>query len=162
MNRTRTSFLARFNRGARPPQQKVSPKEKKCEQISTDSWFVARRVVLVLDLPSPASYHRGPFLGDHDGRRVRVGRGDGRHDRGVDHAQSLEPVHAQFAIDDAHRVRTHHAGATGVIAGAPIPAGIIQQFIIGLDIAAGQALLPDELFQRAVRRTAAARSAIRR
>jgi hypothetical protein len=64
----------------------------------------------------------------------------------VDHPQSFDPVHAQLGIDDAHRVRTHHAGASGVIAGSTVAADIIQQFIIGLNIAAGHAFLLDELF----------------
>ena len=32
-----------------------------------------------------------------------------------DDAQPVEPVHPQLAVDDAHRARTHHAGAAGVI-----------------------------------------------
>src|SRR5437899_1412724 len=40
-----------------------------------------------------AFYHRRTLLGDHDGRRVRVGRGDRRHHRGVDDPQPIDTVH---------------------------------------------------------------------
>ena len=49
------------------------------------------------DRPSPARRwpsrilpdHRGALLRDHDGRRIGVAGGDGRHHRGVDDAQAL-------------------------------------------------------------------------
>ena len=37
--------------------------------------------------------HGGGLLGDHEGRRVGVARGDGRHDRGIGDAQALEAAH---------------------------------------------------------------------
>jgi choline dehydrogenase-like flavoprotein len=38
-------------------------------------------------------HHRGSLLGDHDGRGVGVAGDQGRHDRGVDHAQRVDAVH---------------------------------------------------------------------
>ena len=35
----------------------------------------------------------GGLFGDHDGRRVGVARGDGRHDRGIGDAQAVDPAH---------------------------------------------------------------------
>src|SRR4051812_28032186 len=39
------------------------------------------------------------LLGDHDRGRVRVAAGDHRHHRRVDHAQALQAVDAQPAVD---------------------------------------------------------------
>ena len=58
--------------------------------------------------------HGRAFLGDHHGRRVGVAGGDGGHDRGVDHAQALEPLHPQPRIDHRRRVDAHLAGADGM------------------------------------------------
>ena len=42
-----------------------------------------------------------------------------RHDRGVDHAQTLSADHAQIAVDHRHvvRHRPHHAGANRMMHG---------------------------------------------
>ena len=55
------------------------------------------------------------------------------------------PCTRNSAVDDAHRVRAHHAGAAGVIAGAAVAPRVIEQFVVGLDVRAGQGLLADEL-----------------
>ena len=57
------------------------------------------------------------LLGDHDRRRIGVAAHDGRHDRGIDHPQSLDSVHLQAGIDDRHGVVAHLAGAGRVPGG---------------------------------------------
>jgi len=96
--------------------------------------------------------HCGTLLGDHNRRRVGVGRGDRRHHRGVDDPQPIDAVHAQLAVDDAHRVRTHQAGAAGVIAGAAVAPRVVEQLVVGLDLEAGQGLFADELLQHGRRK----------
>ena len=54
-------------------------------------------------LPLGAFDQRRTLLRDHDRQAVDVGRGDGRHYRSVDYAQSVDAVHAQFAVDEADR-----------------------------------------------------------
>ena len=62
----------------------------------------AARAASVLD------HHLRRLVGDHDGGRVGVARGDAGHHRGVDHAQSLEADDAQPFVD--HRQRIGRAG----------------------------------------------------
>lgn len=63
------------------------------------SWIVVaasrRRRYAAGSLPHGAFDLRATFLGGHDGRRVSVGRGDGRHYRGVADPRPLNAVHAQ-------------------------------------------------------------------
>jgi hypothetical protein len=59
------------------------------EKLSTRAVDQLRRQ----SLPVGAFYDRRTLLGDHDPRRVGVGRGDRRHHRGVDDPQPIEPMH---------------------------------------------------------------------
>src|SRR4051794_8559307 len=43
----------------------------------------------------------GSLVGDHQGRGVEIGGDHARHDRGIDHAQVLQAVHAQLIIDNS-------------------------------------------------------------
>ena len=63
-----------------------------------------------------AADHVGGLVGDHQGRGVEIGRDHPRHDRGVDHAQALQPVHAQLVVDHGPFGvrRSHAAGAAGM------------------------------------------------
>ena len=45
--------------------------------------------------------HRGTLFGDHDRRRIGVGRADGRHHRGVDHAQPVPRPGYTFPLPTA-------------------------------------------------------------
>src|SRR5215472_12853029 len=60
--------------------------------------------------------HIRAALGDHQGGRVGVARGDRRHDRGVDHAQGSDAAHPQARIDHGSGVgvRAHPAGPHGM------------------------------------------------
>ena len=60
-----------------------------------------------------------------------------------------------------HRVATHHAGATSVIAGAAVAPGIIEQFIVALEMRARQRSLLGRIFSAPARRRAGARTASR-
>src|SRR4029079_10073116 len=44
------------------------------------------------------------FFGDHDGRRSGVARRNGRHHRGVDDADAVEPEHAQPLVNHGHGI----------------------------------------------------------
>src|SRR5688572_3048712 len=48
---------------------------------------------------------------DHVSRRIGVARGDAREDRGIDHPQALQAVHAQLVVHYRHTVSAHLAGA---------------------------------------------------
>src|SRR5207248_6643142 len=53
---------------------------------------------------------------DLDGRRIQIAGGDGRHDRGVDHPQSLDADDARLRVDYRQSIRdvAHPAGARGM------------------------------------------------
>src|SRR5215203_5209445 len=53
------------------------------------------------------------FLGDGDDGEMDVGVGTGREDRGIDHAQTINPKDVRVVVDDSHRIRggTHAASA---------------------------------------------------
>ncbi len=68
------------------------------------------------------------FLSDHDSRRARIARGDGRHHRGIGNAEPLDAVNAEIWPDNGHAILSHLARPHGV------PDGFAR--------------LPDELFQR--------------
>ncbi len=55
------------------------------------------------------------FLGDHDGGSIRIATDDLRHDRGVHHPQSLEPMDPEHGIHHSQRVTSHLAGTDRVI-----------------------------------------------
>ena len=57
--------------------------------------------------------------------------------RGVDDLERVAAVHAQLATHGAHRVQARHAGAVGVIAGAAVAPGVIEQFVVRLDLRTG-------------------------
>ncbi len=86
--------------------------------------------------------HVGGLLGDHQHRGVEVGGGHGRHDRGIDHAQALEPAHAQLVVDDRGRiaVRRHAAGAHQMERRGAALLGGLQQLGIRLLLRAGEFL----------------------
>ena len=80
--------------------------------------------------PSPPRIlqrHGRALLGDHYGGAVGVAGGYGGHDRGVDHAEVLQPVDLQPVGHDRLRVAAHAAGADGVEdGGADIARGLRQ------------------------------------
>ena len=49
-------------------------------------------------------HHLAALGGDHDGGRVGVARGDGRHHRGIDHPQAFKPMHPQPFIHHRKRI----------------------------------------------------------
>ena len=57
-------------------------------------------------IPQLVPDHVGGLLADHDGRRVGVAADQGRHHRGIDHAQALDAAHFQLRIDHGHRSST--------------------------------------------------------
>jgi len=66
-------------------------------------------------LPDRLPDQIGGLFADHDGRRIGVAADQGRHDRGIDHAQALDAMHLQLRIDHGHRIGPHLAGADRVI-----------------------------------------------
>ena len=42
------------------------------------------------------------FLGDGDDGEMDVGAGTGREDRGIDHAQTINPTDVRVVVDDSH------------------------------------------------------------
>src|SRR5258708_39772908 len=54
------------------------------------------------------------FFGNGIRRRIGISRRDSGHYGRVDHAQALDPPHAQLVVDHGHRVVPHLAGADGV------------------------------------------------
>ena len=81
----------------------------------------------------------GDALGDHDGGRVGVAADQGRHHRGVDHAQALDAAHAAAAVDHRHRivVRAHLAGADRVVDRLALGADPLLDLGVGLHRRAG-------------------------
>src|SRR5215208_2762341 len=53
------------------------------------------------------------FLSDGDNGEMDVGAGTGREDRGIDHAQTVNPMDVRVVVDDSHWIRggTHAASA---------------------------------------------------
>ncbi len=90
-----------------------------------------------------ATDHVGTLFGDHDCRSVGVGRGDRRHYRSVDDAQSLEPVNPQLVVDNCHVVAAHLAGASRVIHGRALLPCVVEQLIVGADLRSRQDLGAD-------------------
>src|SRR5215472_18309510 len=76
--------------------------------------------------------HVSPFFGNHDDRCVGVSGDHRRHDRRVDDAQSLQPTHAQFVIDDSHRVVAHLACPADMKCGLPGAPGVVYKIVIAL------------------------------
>ena len=70
--------------------------------------------------------HVGGFLGDHDGRCVGAA-GQARHDRGVDHPQTVNAMHSQARIDHRQRVGSHLAGADRMVKGGAAAGGKIGE-----------------------------------
>src|SRR5262249_39119381 len=87
--------------------------------------------------------HIRAALGDHQGGRVGVARGDRRHDRGVDYAQALDPAHAQARVDDrpAVGVRAHPAGPDRVEDRGADVAGSADELLVALEFLPGEELL---------------------
>jgi hypothetical protein len=92
----------------------------------------------------------GRLLGDHDDRRVDVAADQVRHDRGVDHAQPLDPEDAQLAVD--HRrvlaLGTHPAGAERVMDADPCRPDMSVDLLIGGFARPRRDLGGDERLQR--------------
>src|SRR6267142_4299682 len=93
----------------------------------------------------------GTLLGDHVGRRVGVSRGDARKDRGVDHPQARDAVHAQLVVHHRHRVAAHFAGADGMEDGGAELAGGFLQVRIRLGASPGPVFLRQIFFQGSLR-----------
>ena len=90
-----------------------------------------------------------------------VARGDRRHDRGIDHAQTLDAAH--FEIGIYHRAgvvgAAHFAGADRMKnRGADVTCGL-HQFIVGLKRRAGHEFFRLIFFQRFTFQHDAARDA---
>src|SRR5262245_55812229 len=60
--------------------------------------------------PGIAQDHRGGLLGDHQRRRVRVARGDRRHDGRIGDAQARHPPHLETGVHHGGVVAAHFAG----------------------------------------------------
>src|SRR5579871_2397540 len=82
----------------------------------------------------------GRLFGNHDRRRVGVAADERRHDRGIDHAQSFDPAHAQFGINHRVAVDAHLAGADRVIDRVGAAAQHVANLFVGLGAAADQIL----------------------
>jgi hypothetical protein len=76
-----------------------------------------------------AEDHVGGLFGDHDGRGVGVAADQGRHDRGVDHAQSLDAAHLELGVDHGVWVGAHAAGADRVVDGLGLGADEVDQAV---------------------------------
>ena len=55
-----------------------------------------------------AQYMVRSLLGQHDGGRVEVARGDRRHDGRIHHSQALEPIDAGIRIDKSAGFMSFH------------------------------------------------------
>ncbi len=62
--------------------------------------------------------HVRRFFGDHDHRGIGVAADDGRHHRGVDHPQTLEPPHRAGLVEHGAGPVAHGA-ARGRMHGGP-------------------------------------------
>lgn len=100
--------------------------------------------------PGPAAFpspprvlqrHGRAFFGDHDGGAVGVAGGDRGHDRGVDHAEVLQPVDLQPVGDDGPAVAAHFAGADRVVGGGAEVGGGAGQLLVGPEGGAGHEFL---------------------
>jgi hypothetical protein len=99
-------------------------------------------MILLRRRATAADQIRG-LVGDHQGRRVEIGRDHPRHDRGIDHAQALQPVHAELVVDHGPCGvgRAHPAGAAGMKRrGAALRRGC-QKFVVGLHAGPGVILI---------------------
>jgi hypothetical protein len=68
----------------------------------------------------------GSAFGNHQHRRIDVAADQIGHDRGIDHPQTMQAMHAQTRIDHSHLIDSHLAGADWVIrrlAAVPYPIG---------------------------------------
>jgi hypothetical protein len=92
--------------------------------------------------------HCGALLGDHDRRRVGVGRADRRHHRGIDDPERLKPVDPELVIDDRHAVIAHHARAARVIDSRTVRARVIEQLVVALHARSRQVLFDDVFGER--------------
>ena len=90
-----------------------------------------------------AADHVGGLVGDHQRRGVEIGRDHPRHDRGVDHAQALQPVHAQLVVDHGPVGvrRSHAAGAAGMERGGAALGGGGEELIVALHLRSGEILI---------------------
>ena len=67
------------------------------------------------------------LFSDHDRRCVCIAPGNGRHYRGIDHAQSFNSAYPQAGVDYCQRIRVgpHGAGAGRVVLGVGAVADIL-------------------------------------
>src|SRR3954454_11288118 len=91
-------------------------------------WVVARRLRLV------APPVRDVFA-DHDAGKVDVRAWDGRHDRGIDHAQVVDRADPAMLVDYRHRIAwwAHSGGATGMELGRYRRPDIGRECVVGAD-----------------------------
>src|SRR3546814_18058125 len=75
-------------------------------------------------------YHVRGLLRDHDRRRIGVAGGEGRHDRGIDDPQPLEPVSPSLLVHHGSGPGAHLAGAARVGAGLRVLTRGLQQRIV--------------------------------
>jgi len=92
--------------------------------------------------------HVRAFFRDHDDRRIGVAGHDRRHDRAVDHAQTLDAMHAQSLVDDRRQVGAHAAGAGGMEYGRSRLARECEQVGIARALRAGRLLRGDVALER--------------
>jgi hypothetical protein len=60
---------------------------------------------------------------------------------------SLSSVHPLSVVDDAQRVLAHQAGAAGAKAGAAVAPRAVGQFVVALDLGAGEGLFVEEALE---------------
>src|SRR6185437_6411975 len=90
-------------------------------------------------------------LADHDCRRIRVRRRNGRHDRSIDDAQARYAMDAQSRIDDRFAGSSHPARADRVPRGLSGLASIFEQRIVW-HLVTGPRLLDNVGTKRRLRR----------
>ena len=77
--------------------------------------------------------HVGSLFRNHDRWRIGVAGHDGWHDRGIDDAQSGNPMDPQAFVDHGHDVGPHFACAGWMVDRMGDIAGAIQKFFVGFD-----------------------------
>src|SRR5579871_2731532 len=78
--------------------------QDRCDQLRLRSQHEISGLVERSLLPSVFENHRGPLVGYHDSRRVRIAGRNCRHDRSINDPQAAKPYDTKTLIDDSHMV----------------------------------------------------------
>ena len=104
-------------------------------------WGGARRKVVRFKIIDLGAWQSGfttnlisDFFRQHDGGGVQIAGNDVRHDGRINHAQTVQTMHASLAVRHRIVALTHRAGAGRVIGGFGVLTHIFVQLRIGANV----------------------------